>query len=250
MLKLIKYEFKTIYREFLLVMLISIALNIGLMTRVNVWENGAIIALSVLILTSICVATFIMSIRIFVRDLKRDTKYLIFTVPKSGYSIIGEKLICSLVMMILSLIVGGCFLLNFAYTLGAKISFSQIFDSRVIFYTIFGLMEYIGTLIIIYFSILLARMITKNGRFSGILSLGVFVAFNWIWFEICKVIDKLFPQQIVFNNVLKAFTVSSVKVTVHAGGPSIFVVSTILEFILAIILFVISVKILDEKMDL
>lgn len=250
MLKLIKYEFKTIYREFLLIMIIAIVLNIGLMTRVNAWGSSAVIALSGFIFTATCVATFIITIMIFVRDLKKNTKYLIFTVPKSGYSIIGEKIICSLVMMLLSIIVDGGFLLGIANALDARINFSQIFDARVIGYGIFGILAYIEGLITIYFSILLARMITKNGRFSGILSFGIFIAFNWIWSGICKVIDSLFPQQIVFDNILKAFTVSSVKVTMRIGGPSIFVVSTILEFILAIILFIISVKILDEKIDL
>ena len=76
-------------------------------------ENEVVFGLSCLIYFGGIVAIFIGNIRMFTRDLKEDTGYLLFTLPQSGYSILGEKLIVVLIEVVSASIVGLTFIVFF-----------------------------------------------------------------------------------------------------------------------------------------
>ncbi|URZ04804.1 ABC-2 transporter permease [Clostridium felsineum] len=249
MLKFIKYEAKTVYREYLLVLLIGLLLNIALMTRVGTWEGILIFGLSTAVGGGIMLVTMIMNIAMFSRDLKKDTKYLVFTLPESRSALLGSKLICSVIMMIIGAFVGLAFMLYFGDKI-VHINFNELFNWNVFAYFIWAIFIYISFLITIYFCILVGRTLRKNGKFSGLLSLIIFVVYTYILAKVETGLEYLFPQKFVLEKIARSFGDTHVKASVSTAGGSIYIASMVLELLLIIILFMISVKILDEKIDL
>ncbi len=67
-----------------------------------------------MILSFACLVVLIWNINMFSKDLYSDTSYLIFTLPVKGRSILGAKLITSIIQVILVNIVAGIFIyINF-----------------------------------------------------------------------------------------------------------------------------------------
>lgn len=250
MFNFIKYETKTVYREYLLVLLIAVLANVALMTRVGAWDKLIVFTISSCASVGIIITTLIMNIAMFSRDLKKDTKYLLFTLPKSRYSLLGSKLICSTVMMILSSLVGVGFMLYF----GSKImhfNAAGLLNWDLMKYCALAVVSYVSFLVTVYFCILAARMLRRNGKFSGLISLVIFIAYAYVLVRIENVLDYIFPQKIVMGKVLRAAsTAKNVKVSVGTTGGSIYIVSSIFEIILIVLLFIVSVKIIDKKLDL
>lgn len=211
MFKLIKYEIKTISKEFLIVLAAIVFLNLALMTRINVWQESTLTMLSFLICFGASVVAFIYNITIFTRDLKQDTGYLLFSIPKSGYSILGAKLISSLIVIIVSTIVGGImtFLLvivamgnfnDFVKALTQFKSMANVSMAKVtlvlIIDAIISILMYVYLLLTIYFSISTSRAIMNKRKFSGLVSFLIFISINLITGKIYEVLANAIPKTI------------------------------------------------------
>lgn len=211
MLKLIKYEFKTIGKEFLIILGAIILLNIALMTRINVWSNDAVTGLSFLIAFGAAVAVFIYNIMIFTRDLKRDTGYLLFSIPKSGYTILGAKLSSSLIVMIVAMILGA--IMTFfvgVIALGNFDSFIKSFTELksmtnvsifqlvlvIIVDAIIVLLGYVECLLNIYLAVTISKVIMNGRKFSGLVSFLIYIIINLITGKIYELLSKAIPQTI------------------------------------------------------
>lgn len=211
MLKLIKYEFKTISKEFLIILGAIILLNIALMTRINVWKDTNVILLSFLISFGASVAVFIYNIIIFTRDLKRDTGYLLFSIPKSGYTILGAKLSSSLIVMIVAMLVG-CIMTFFVgvIAMGNFDSFIKAFTEIknmtnvnifqfilvIIVDAIIAVLMYAEMLLVIYFAVTISKVIMNGRKFSGLVAFLIYIVTNLITGKIYELLTKAIPQTI------------------------------------------------------
>lgn len=264
MLKLIKYEIKTIQKEFFMMIGVAILLNLALLTRINAWGKDVILVLSLLVCFGVAVVAFIYSIFTFSRELKHDTGYLLYTIPKTGYSILGSKLISALIIIFLTVIVGLLMTLFVSF-----IAFGSYFSKGLNDYfkvsgtwgslntiklilvivvdLIIVIIGYCGTLLSIYFSAAISKVILNRRKFAGLLSFIIFIIVNLIGGKIYDILFNALPANInpymkVLNNVNNPEpTVLLIPVNI-AGG--------IFELIFTVGLFIATAYILEKKIDL
>lgn len=267
MLKLIKYEFKTISKEFLIILGAIILLNIALMTRINVWSNDAVIGLSFLICFGASVAVFIYNIMIFTRDLKRDTGYLLFSIPKSGYTILGAKLSSSLIVMIVAMILG-CIMTFFVgvIAMGNFDSFIKAFTELknmtnvsifqlvlvVIADAIIVLLAYVLCLLTIYLAVTISKVIMNGRKFSGLVAFLIYIVINLIVGKIYELLARAIPKTI--NPYVTVYD-DSYSHLATANDPSVLLIPVnwaggIFYLIVIIALFIGIGYMLEKKIDL
>ena len=259
MLKLIKYELIGKYKAFGILVAIAVILNLALMSRLEVWPNAAIVFLSFFILGLAGVVLLIWCINLFSQDLYDDKGYLTYTLPQKGYSILGSKLIVSLIFYIIIYIITGLFIV---YFIGREVNIQMELDSLGIGLSITKLfiialismcIQAVTLLMGIYFAISLTRMaITKKrgGKFAAFI---VFIIISIINGLITDGLQHLFPQKISFN-VINGF-----KVNMSSAGSDLLFNSGIIAFNISAIIFGIVIfwvwffltsYIIENKVDL
>lgn len=248
MLKLIKYEIETVWKDILVVLAIIALLNLALLTRVNVWKSELIFGLSCLILFGGLVAIFIGNIRIFTRDLKDNTGYLLFTLPQSGYSILGEKLIVSLIEVVLTSIVGMIFIGAFSNI--ANIKLFNDFGLGSALQIIVDLYEYMSIIVIIYFIIAFTKMIMKGRRLSGLVEVAIFGVFGFLSYQIEKIMEGILPYRANIAGGALNLQISDQVKNVSYSNVSFNIANGIFELVVTIILIVATAYILEKKIEL
>lgn len=248
MLKLIKYEIQTVWKDLLVVLAIIVLLNLALLTRFNVWPNELVFGLSCLIYFGGLVAIFIGNIRMFTRDLKENTGYLLFTLPQSGYSILGEKLIVVLISLVLISIAGMMFVVISSSLVGIKLFNNFGFGS---FLQIIGdLYQYISLVVLIYFIIAITKMIMKGKRLSGLVEVAIFAGFGFLSYQIEKLISQILPYRANIAGAAVNLQLSEKVNNISYGNVSFNIANSVFEVIVTITLFVITAYILDKKIEL
>ncbi|MFL0253227.1 hypothetical protein ACJDT4_22735 [Clostridium neuense] len=246
---LIKYELKTVWRDLLVILAVIILLNLALLTRINVWQSELVFGSSCLIYFGGLVAVFISNIRIFTRDLKEDTGYLLFSVPQSGYSILGGKLVVVLLEFVSSSIIG----IAFMYIFSEQLSFKLFngFNGGSVLQMLGTLYGYISLIIVIYFIIAFTKMIMKGKRLSGLVEVIIFIAFGVISYYLEDIIEKILPQRMNISGGIVNLNISSSKISDAAyGNVSFNIANGVLGFIITVILFVATAYILEKKIDI
>lgn len=267
MLKLIKYEFKTISKEFLIILGAIILLNLALMTRINVWSDNAVIGLSFLICFGAAVAVFIYNIIIYTRDLKQDTGYLLFTIPKNGYAILGAKLSSALIVMVAAMILG-CIMVFFVgvIAMGNFDAFVKAFTDLknmnninifkfilvVIVDAIIVILWYIEFLLTIYLAITISKVIMNGRKFSGLVSFLIYIIINLITGKVYELLSKAIPKTI--NPYVTSYG-NGVSHLSNVDDPSILLIPVnwaggIFYLIVMIGLFVGIGYMIEKKIDL
>lgn len=99
MLKLIKYELIGKYKAFGILVAIAIILNLALMSRRGIWPDAGLVAMSIFIAGLVSVVLLVWCIGLFSQDLYEDKGYLTYILPQKGYSIVGSKIIVSLIAL-------------------------------------------------------------------------------------------------------------------------------------------------------
>jgi len=242
MLKLIKYEIKTVWKDLIMILAVMALLNLALMTRVNIWKNDLVLGFSCLIFFGGLVAVFISNIRMITRDLKENTGYLLFTVPQSGYAIVGEKLIVSLIEVFFAGIIGMCFIVFFSSLVsGNSLGLPSVLQVIVFLY------EYVSIIMFIYFVIAITRMIMKGRRLSGFVEVALFAALSFVSYKVAEVLNRIFPLKISLSGVTN-FQMSSSNVSY--GINSYNIASGIFDIIVTMVLFVVVAYILEKKIEI
>lgn len=247
MLKLIKYELQTVWKDLLVVLAIILLLNLALLTRINVWKDGIVFGLSCLIYFGGLVAIFIGNIRMFTRDLKEDTGYLLFTLPQGGYSILGEKLIVVLISLVLTSIVGMIFVGVTSNLI--NINLFNGFGFGAVLQIIGELYQYISLIVLIYFIIAFTKMIMKGKRLSGLVEVAIFAAFGFLSYEIEKFIGRILPYRANIAGGSINLQISQQVKSVY-GNVSFNIANGIFELIVTIVLFAVTAYILEKKIEL
>lgn len=248
MFKLIKYEIQTVWKDLIVVLAIILLLNLALLTRINVWPNEAVFGLSCLIYFGGLIAIFIGNIRMFTRELKENTGYLLFALPQGGYSILGEKLIVVLISLVLTSIVGMIFVI--ASSSLANIKLFNGFGFGSVLQIIGDLYQYISLIVIIYFIIAFTKMIMKGRRLSGLVEVAIFAAFGFLSYEIEKLIEAVLPYRASIAGGSINLQMSEQVKNVSYGNVSFNIASGIFELIVTIVLFAVTAYILEKKIEL
>ncbi len=248
MFNLIKYELKGYYKDFIIMIGAIAALNILLFTRINTWPQEAVIFCSFLISFAAAVVVFIWNIRLFSRDLYEDSGYLLFSLPQPGYSILGSKLITSIVQ---GLIVGAvAFIFNYIsfhatgkFNIEFGLIMRNISPKFITESIVSSLFEYVYLLTTIYFSIALSKVAIKKKKVGKLGGFIIFIIVSIILAKITQIIVDIFPQ---------TYNLDILKVQVAANAAStipINIAAMILNVILFILMFIATAYILENKTD-
>lgn len=248
MFNLIKYELKGYYKDFIIMIGAIAALNILLFTRINTWPQEAVILCSFLISFAAAVVVFIWNIRLFSRDLYEDSGYLLFSLPQSGYSILGSKLITSIVQ---GLIVGVvAFIFNYIslhatgkFNIEFGMIMRNISPKFITESIVSSLFEYVYLLTTIYFSIALSKVAIKKKKVGKLGGFIIFIIVSIIVAKITQIIVDIFPQ--TYNlDILKVQVVANAASTIPIN-----IAAMILNVILFILMFIATAYIIENKID-
>jgi hypothetical protein len=150
------------------------------------------------------VVTLIFVIQSFKNEMYEDRGYLTFTLPISGKKIIISKIIPAMIWFSIATIIIFIFINIFI-----KILFDQNMMNTINMYintkavalisVLFGLVNIITLLLLIYFSITITRVAFKKKRLSNLLGFITFIILNIVIYYIQYQVMSLFPQTISFN---------------------------------------------------
>lgn len=250
MFNLIKYELKGYYKDFIIILGAIAILNLLLFTRTNIWPKEGIYALSLLITFAAMVVVFIWNIRVFGRDMYEDSGYLIFTLPEKGYSILGGKLLTSIIQMVIVGIVALLFnYINFQNIPNWKSDFYNIVSNINVKLIVFGIftaiVQYIYFLTTIYFSISLSKVAIKKKKMGKMGAFIIFVILSIVIGKISEILIKAFPQTFDIN-------IFSAQTQLTLYGPHVIPINisvVIFDIILFIVMFIAASYIMENKLD-
>ena len=179
--KLLKYDFKNLYKTLLPIYLITIVITIltvilnNLSDTSNLFStlNGLMVLSYVVILMVLMVGTFFLSIRDFYLDFATERGYLINTLPVKKSTVITSKFITGVVTMISSLVVMFISILILVIGNGEWSSFANgiVYAFRdipgdaivmLILISVLMIVSYISGLAVCYLSIALGQLKNTN----------------------------------------------------------------------------------------
>lgn len=254
MFNLVKYELKGYYKDFIIILSIIILANLLLLTRGN-WEPQGRFIFSGMITFATMVVVLIWNIKLFSRDMYEDSGYLLLTLPQKGWSILGAKLIASLIQAIIVGIVAVMFnFINSKDMINLSEVFKQVTNNVSIGFIIFmilgGLFEYIYFLLNIYFSISLSKVAIKKKKMGKLGGFVIFIVVSMIIGKVTQLLIVAFPQ--VFK--LKMFTVQGelnlgVGMGVMTPSVPVNIAAAIFGVILFLFMYWVTSYIIENKLD-
>ena len=199
MIKLIKYEFrKTLFAKLVLLLVTAVAEILFLAGVFAEWDNGVGFGVVGLALCAIVGIMYvgIDSLLVFHRDLNTKQSYMLFLTPRNSFQILGAKVLENGI----SIFVAGLFysaLAFFDFTtavlhIGGLDEFLEILDSVLHSinididwnraFVVFAVMlaSWLMTVVTGYLAIVLCATVLSGKRFSGLVSLIIFVILNWL----------------------------------------------------------------------
>jgi hypothetical protein len=204
MFNLVKYELKGYYKDFIIILGVLILGNLFLFTKINEWQPQAVFAFSAMLTFAATIVVFIWNIRIFSRDMYEDTGYLLFTLPQKGYSILGAKLITTVIQALVVDLVAMSFNFIHASKMG---NFNEIFTNLqgnvsmgfIVFISLGVLFEYLYFVLTIYFSISLSKVAIKNKKMGKIGGFLIFIAISVVQGKVMQLLTNIFPNTFNIN---------------------------------------------------
>ncbi|GAB6151226.1 ABC transporter permease [Clostridium novyi] len=198
--KLIKYELKGNYKTFCALFAIIILLQGLFLTRIGHWQSGSIIGITVLVNTILFITVLIFVEKSFANEIYEDRGYLTFTLPVSGYKVLGSKIIIGVLWFLIS---GFISFISFKTIINAlsgedliKILSSRIdIKQFVLIGIIYAIIVLIMLLLTIYFSITLTRVAYKGKKISGFIGFIVFIVLNFVISYISYKVGDVFPHE-------------------------------------------------------
>jgi ABC-2 type transport system permease protein len=199
MLKLIKYELRATYLTILGICITVIIANLLLYTKKGSWDDSVIPILSMCLAIGAIIVIFISSLKIMSRYLHGEEGYLLFTLPQSGASVIGSRLITALAQIS---IVGFISLLMFSFTIPQEANtnlLKEIKANEILFSIIGYIWATISSLTLIYFCMIIGKVALKGKKLGRIGSFIIFIIISLALSWISSKLTTLFPQILNFG---------------------------------------------------
>lgn len=267
MFKLIKYELKSMYKSIL-----GIVIAIGVLSMLSGIiffvpdEKAKIIytLINSLILLVIGIATFVI---LFINCIKSMSKYLygsdgylMFTTPQSGYSIIGSRLIVSLIQIAVvlaaflvfvyfTLIKGFMSIANLEGMYDIVINAFDINWQVTIIFILDFILGFVSFLLTVYFSMILGKSIIPIRKHEKLVGFITFIVINSLLNYMSYKISRLITIDIPINGICSA-NGSIGSIFINNNVLSIGFSSTIFNIIVCIIFFFASSYLIDNKIEL
>lgn len=259
--KLLKYDFKNLYKTLLPIYLITLVITIltvilnNLSDTSNLFStlNGLMVLSYVVILMVLVIGTFFLSIRDFYLDFASERGYLTNTLPVKKCTIITSKFITSVVTMLSSIIVMFISILILVIGNGEWTTFANSFANffkdipgdavvMLILMAILMVVAYISGLAVCYLSISLGQL--KNNNKLG---------FSFLAYIILYIIYEMyFTFALTFIGVISPDFVSSLdsEITVISSVNILFGILIGLVIVFTAVVTPITNYILKNKLNL
>lgn len=259
--KLLKYDFKNLYKTLLPIYLITLVITIltvilnNLSDTSNLFStlNGLMILSYVVILMVLVIGTFFLSIRDFYLDFASERGYLTNTLPVKKSTIITSKFITSVTTMISSLTVMFISILILVIGNGEWTTFANSFANffkdipgdavvMLILMTVLMIAAYISGLSVCYLSISLGQL--KNNNKLG---------FSFLAYIVLYIIYEMyFTFALTFIGVISPDFVSSLdsEITVISSVNILFGILIGLVIVFTAVVTPITNYILKNKLNL
>jgi len=252
MLKLVKYELRSTFFTILGICISVIAANLFLMTKKNSWDNDAIIGLSVTLIIGALIVIFISSLKIMSKYLHGHEGYLLFTLPKSGTSIMTSRLITALIQT--SIVAFVSFLmLYFAIPVEIDLSiFKDVKFSAILYSIILYIWGIVSLLTFIYFCMVIGKVALKGKKLGKIGSFIIFIilsgAISWLSYKL----GTIFPQTLNLSgsSIVNSFQSSAPGLSISNEFLNVNIAQNIFEIVYFIGFFISSSYLIDNKLDL
>lgn len=265
MQRLLKYEFIKKSKLFLIAIITAIIFNILLGALFG--EGGIAVFLSLLPLALVILYT-IELIKTYSDDVNKKTGYMIFLTPNSGYSIIGSKLIFTLIVALIFFVTYILFLAsNLSILVISKYSMSGFLEmfnkvieeinilfkksvgfniGDILLLMFMALSSTIVFTLTVYASITLRKSIFSDIKYGGLISFIIFILLNII-------IAKC--SELVFNMLDINYMVYGLNIDVTKSYPSEFMfklcmLSSAYNIVVCAILMLFSGYLLEHKINL
>jgi ABC-2 type transport system permease protein len=252
MFKLVKYELRSTFFTILGICISVIAANLFLMTKKNSWDNDAIIGLSVTLVIGAMIVIFISSLKIMSKYLHGHEGYLLFTLPKSGTTIITSRIITALIQ---TTIVAFVSLLMLYLTIPVEIDLSFLKDiklSVILFSIVLPIGGMVSSLTFIYFCMVIGKVALKGKKLGKIGSFIIFIILSGLTSWLSYKIGTIFPQTINLtgSSIFNSFRSTAPGLTISGGVLNINIAEIIFEIVTFIGFFISSSYLIDNKLDL
>jgi hypothetical protein len=213
-----------------------------------------------MILVGVSVVVFIWCIGIFSHDIYDDKGYLTFTIPQSGYSILGSKLIVSWIFTVITSIVSGIFLYGF---ISNTVDISKQLDTvglrinviTVIIFVLWSILDFALGLLEIYFAITITRLAVFKKRLGKFIAFVVYIIEVVILSFINWGLVKIFPQKCYIkmfegvSGIISSNGQANIDV-ITKGLPYNIAANIVFPIILVISLFMATSYMIEKKIDL
>lgn len=266
MFKLVKYEFKSLYKSLLGFLVALAVLTIFSFFGSPTTKNESIVFLFttigfVAISIAIFVVVFLNCIQSLSKYLYKSEGYLLFSTPQSGYSIIGSRLIVAFIEIIGSQLVLGVFfyfavihkvlktenITNFWSTLFSYMDASMIGIVAYIFISF--LLSLIAFLITVYFSMILSKSLIPFQKNQGVIAFVAFIVINLVISSIGSFVGNIINISIKTNYAIQG-TINLGEIIIENGFISLSLGSIIFTLLISVILFIASSYLIDNKLEL
>jgi len=247
MMTLLKYEIYRRWRWLVLRYAALIIIGIILLNRVSspayqyefIGESMGKFALTSLVIFIIIIVE---GINMLKEDLFEECGYLTFTIPKKGRTILASKLVLFFLQLsfwtIISIWFGSIFFSKLPYHEMVQI------ETQINFYffptVLFILTAFFNFVLMIHFSLTLTKTLLVNKKYSGILSVGIFIFLAYL---IEKVYYGPFLNQIRYISIHSGI---ETKINFLSGGYT----AVFLNIILAAIFFTATAYLLEKKINI
>lgn len=253
MFSLIKYELKGRWKfyvgSFASYVLLYLFLKIGFTFWWKSKGNGDVAAFTALIAFLGFFVASIDCINILRRELFNETGYLLFVLPQKGYSILGAKIATCVIQQALF----GFFGLILIFIEGLNfIDFREILANiNLIFNAVPQILYFLGNvvwiqislLILIAFSLVLAKSLFVRRKFGNAASFATFVATVFAIGFIDNKLQKIFPYNISLGELQFGWF------NLDLLYRNINVASLLFTLVLPIVLFAATSYLLENKME-
>jgi len=264
MLRLLKYELrgKLVFLGGTGIILAMLNLFIFLdcnVFRAYKYEEGINLAFSMMLGFAAMIVVIVGAITRLEKDLYSETGYLTFTLPKSGYSILGAKLLASFIEIvefsILNVIFFALQIVPHVHISKSDISlmFKLLAENyRFILFTLFMMILFLIIFILmVYFSLVSVRSFSKRRKLGKAASFCVFIGLSILIGFTIGLLEKAFPQiiKLNFNNFNTHIVTQNIQIDT-IGEVSLNIAASIFSLILPFILFISTSFLIEKRIDI
>lgn len=258
LIKLLKYDFKDLFKSLVPIYLVSFL--VAFLTRVFnfaadkisllKFPAGIISGLSIILIIGIPIATIILCISRYYKNMVKDEGYLTHTLPVKKGSLIISKLIVATVFMFVS-ILASISVIFLAFNIDIEI-FDSLFkfireiyeyDYLIVYIIAITLIiSHINNLLLVYTSISLGQMHSGNKAIYSII-------YGVVLYNVSQILSALliFAPSLFIKDYIKKLDESNIDIN-YLNGFLIYVV--IIIILMSIAYYIICKKSMEKKLNL